>query len=136
MAVNWFEGGRRITKLCMGGAALIGAYNAYFEYNPPTLEFSTGSPRDAWHPTLDKAYPGSLLCAREKFLSDFEIKPGLVRNVSLCFQPNEADEIVYFSAAEEAKYLQRVEAAMSQASTAGELDDARALALEASRLRV
>ena len=137
MAINWFEGGRRITWLLMAIPAMIGGYNAFFEYRPPALQFSTGSPRDTWHASLPDAYSdlGELECTKEEFLSNYEIKPGLVRDVSLCFQPNEAGEIVYFSAAEEAKYLQRVEAAMSQASTAGELDDARALALEASRLR-
>lgn len=139
--VNWFEGGRRITKLCMVIAALIGGYSAFFEYRQPALEFSTASPRDAWHPTLAAAEPSagwgeaSLVCAREEFLSDFEIKPGLVRDVSLCFQPNEAGEIVYFSAAEEAEYLQRVEAAIAQANAAGKLEDAQVLEAEADRLR-
>jgi hypothetical protein len=141
VAVNWFEGGRRITWLIIAITAMIGAYNAFFEYRPLALEFSTGSPRDAWRPTLvaedapDWA-KDPLVCAREKLLSDFEIKPGLVRDVSLCFQPDEAGDIVYFSAAEEDKYLQRVEAAIAQASAARKLDDARALALEASRLRI
>lgn len=140
MATNWFEGGRRITKLCMAIAALVGVYNAYFEYNPPALEFSTASPRDAWHPTLvaedapDWA-KASLVCVREEFLWDFEIKPGLVRDVSLCFRPDEGGEIVYFSSAEEAIYLERVEAAIAKAEAAGELEDARALKAEADRLR-
>jgi hypothetical protein len=77
----------------------------------------------------------SLVCARDEFLSGFEIKPGLVRDVSLCFLPDEAGDIDYFSAAEEDKYLQRLEAAIAQASAAQKLDDARALAREASRLR-
>lgn len=87
----------------MAIAALIGAYNAFFEYRQPTLEFSTASPRDDWRPTLPAAEPSpgwakaSLVCAREEFLSDFEIKPGLVRDVSLCFLPNEAGDIIYFS---------------------------------------
>lgn len=123
----------------MAIAALFGAYNAYFEYNPPVLEFSTASPRDAWHPTLvaedapDWA-KAPLVCAREESLSDFEIKPGLVRDISLCFQPNEEGQIVYFSAAEEAKYLERVKAAIAKAGAAGELEDARALNAEADRL--
>lgn len=141
MSINWFEGGRRITWLIIAITAAIGAYNAFFEYRQPALQFSTGSPRDAWHPTLAAAAssPGwgqaSLVCAREEFLSGFEIKPGLIRDVSLCFLADEAGDIVYLSAAEETKYLQRVEAAIAQASAAQKLDDARALALEASRLR-
>ncbi|MEY3703796.1 MAG: hypothetical protein RLZZ561_1416 [Pseudomonadota bacterium] len=142
MAINWFEGGRRITKLCMGITALTGAYNAIFEYNPPVLEFSTGSPRDAWRPTLvveDAPGPASD-CVLDRsdqipILWDFEVKPGLVRDISLCFRPNEAGEVVYFSAEEGAKNLQKVEAAIANAKAAGELDDARVLALEASRLR-
>ncbi len=148
MRVNWFEGGRRITKLCMAIAALIGTYNTFFEYNPPTLEFSTGSPRDAWHPTLpaDEPSPGwgkaSLVCARDEFLSDFEIKPGLVRDVSLCFQPNEAGDINYYSLSEEnraldaeIRYFQKVEAAVNRAQVAGELADVKDLKAEANRLR-
>lgn len=142
--MNWFEGGRRITKLCMAIAALIGGYNAFFEYRQPALEFSTASPRDAWYPNLVAAKPSpvwagaseaSLVCARNEILWDFEIKPGLVRDISLCFQPNEAGEIIYFSAAEESKYLERVEAAIAKAEAVGELEDARALKAEADRLR-
>jgi hypothetical protein len=140
VAVNWFEGGRRITKLCMAIAALIGGYNAFFEYRQPALEFSTASPREAWRPTLlAQGAPDwakdPLVCARTEFLSDFEIKPGLVRDVSLCFKPNEEGQIVYFSAAEEASYLERVKAAIAKAEAAGELEDARDLKAEAERLR-
>lgn len=147
MQVNWFEGGRRITKLCMAIAALIGAYNAFFEYNPPTLEFSAGSPRDAWHPTLmSRDAPdwakAPLVCAREEFLSDMEIKPGLVRDVSLCFLPNEAGDINYYSLSEENReldgeiaYLQKVEAAINRAKAAGQLYDAKELKAEANRLQ-
>lgn len=86
----------------MAIAGLIGVYNAFFEYRQPALQFSTGSPRDAWHPTLvakDAPYwaKAPMVCARDEFLSDFEIKPGLVRDVSLCFQPNEAGDIIYYS---------------------------------------
>jgi hypothetical protein len=140
VTVNWFEGARRITKLCMAVAALIGAYNTFFEYRPPALQFSTGSPRDTWRPTLvaEDAPPWAefpLVCSRDKFLSDFEVKPGLVRDVSLCFLPNETGEITYFSPAEEAKYLQKIEAAIAQATAAGELDDARALKAAVPLLR-
>ena len=142
MRINWFEGGRRITKLCMAIAALIGGYNAYFEYNPPALEFSTRSPRDTWHPKLvaDDAPGPASDCALDRSgeiptLWDFEIKPGLMRDISLCFRPDEGGKIVYFSAAEEAIYLERVEAAIEKAGAAGEMEDARALKAEADRLR-
>ena len=130
----------------MAIAALIGGYNAFFEYRQPALEFSTASPRDAWRPTLvAEGAPDwakdTLVCARTEFLSDFEIKPGLVRDVSLCFKPNEEGEIIYYSLSEEnrslyaqIRYLQRVEAAVNRAQAAGEPGDVKALKAEASRL--
>jgi hypothetical protein len=90
MSINWFEGGRRITKLFMAIAALIGAYNAYFEFSPPALEFSTTSPLDPWKVNLPSANAADweknpLVCGRSENIWDFEIAPGLVRHVSLCF---------------------------------------------------
>ncbi len=140
MALNWFEGGRRITKLFMAIAALIGAYNAYFEFSPPALEFSTGSPRDEWRANLppenpDDRYPGTLICSQSEMIYDFEIRPGLLRSISLCFQPDEQGNIVYYSAAEEGKYLNKVEGAVAKATAAGDIKAARLLALEAARTR-
>lgn len=140
VSVNWFEGGRRITKLCMASAALIGAYNAYFEFSPPALEFSTDSPRDKWQANLQPEnpadrYPGTLVCSENKKIYDFEIKPGLVRNISLCFQPDDQGNIVYYSAADEGKFLKRLEEALPKAAAAGDFKGAGVLALEAARIR-
>lgn len=141
MALNWFEGGRRITKLFMASAALIGAYNAYFEFSPPVLEFSTSSPRDEWHANLQPENPadrylGILVCSENKMIDDFEIKPGLLRSISLCFQPDDQGNIVYYSTAEEGKYLKKVEAAVAKAAAAGDIKAARELAVEAARTRL
>jgi hypothetical protein len=141
MSINWFEGGRRITQLFMASAALIGAYNAYFEFMPPALEFSTGSPRDGWQANLppenpDDGYPGTLLCSENKMIYDFEIKPGLLRSISLCFQPDDQGNIVYYSATDEEKYLKRVEGAVAKATGEGDIKAARELAVEAARTRL
>lgn len=140
MTVNWFEGGRRITQLFMASAALIGAYNAYFEFSPPVLEFSTGSPRDEWQANLQPEnpadrYQGTLACSENEMINDFEIRPGLFRSISLCFQPDNLGNIVYFSAPEEGKYLKRVEEAVAKATAAGDIKDVRVLAVEAARIR-
>jgi hypothetical protein len=124
----------------MASAALIGAYNAYFEFWPPALEFSTGSPRDKWQVNLqpedpDDRYLGTLECSQTEMIHDFEIKPGLVRNISLCFQPDDQGNIVYYSAADEGKFLKRLEGALPKAAAAGDFKATRVLALEAARIR-
>ena len=135
--MNWFEGGRRITKLLMATSALIGGYNSYFEINYPPVEFSTKSPRDAWHFNSPDLYSdlGELVCPAEEFLYNYEIKPGLVRNVSLCFQPDENGKLIIYSTEDELNYLKKVEQAINRAASAGETEDAKILALEAARVR-
>ena len=140
MTINWFEGARRITKLCMVIAALVGAYNAYFEFKPPMLEFATKSPRDKWHPSLSSdAVPelakDPFACAHSESLWDFTIKPGLVRNVSLCFLGNDEGKIVYYSGPEEADRLKKLEVAIDRARSSNELGDVRLLKEEATRVR-
>jgi hypothetical protein len=144
MKINWFEGGRRITKLFMAIVALIGAYNAYFEYQRPALEFSTSSPLLPWEvnlPSADAAVweKAPLACGRSENISDFEIKSGLVRNVSLCFLPGEQGSIVSYFVDEDdkdLKHLRKIEAAFDRAKAMGEFGDARVLALEAARKRI
>ena len=140
MTVNWFEGGRRITKLCMAIAALIGAYNAFFEFYPPYLQFTASNPQDEWSPNLlspesaewEKA---PVECSVSKDLWDFEIKSGLVRHLSLCFLPDQQGNIVYYSAAETRKNLKRVERGVAEATAAGDTKVIPLLAAEALRLR-
>lgn len=93
----------------MAIAGLIGVYNAFFEYRQPALQFSTGSPRDAWHPNLAaKDAPDwakdPLVCAREEFLRDFEIKSGLIRDIELCFAPEKSDADVVEDFAKQSQY--------------------------------
>lgn len=144
MTINWFEGGRRITKLCIGIVALIGAYNAYFEYQRPALEFSTRSPLLPWEvnlPSTDAANweKAPLVCGHSENFSDFEIKPGLVRNITLCFLPAEDGNIISYFVDEgdkDVKHLRKTEAAIDRARAMGEFGDARVLALEAARKRI
>jgi len=90
MAINWFEGGRRITWLLMAIPAMIGGYNAY-DHSPARVELWTASPFDAWHlssPLTDDRQHGdgaARECFPSKTLWNYEIKPGLVRDISLCF---------------------------------------------------
>ena len=109
MALNWFEGGRRITKLCMASAALIGAYNAYFEFSPPALEFTTASPLGPWKvnlPTTDAAdgEEASSECLRSEKFWRYEITPGLVRDVNICVEAVLTDADVVDNLAELAKF--------------------------------
>lgn len=137
MNVNWFEGGRRITKLAMATAALVGTYNLFFEVNYPPVEFFTKSPRDGWHLNSPDSYSdlAELVCPAEEFLYNYEIKPGLVRNISLCFQPDENGKLIIYSTEEELNYLKKVEQASNRAASTGETEDAKILALEAARVR-
>ncbi len=101
MAVNWFEGGRRITKLCMAIAALIGGYVAFFEANEPGLEFYTASPLDEWHLRDEDPEPPATLhgwevaaeqCEPSETLWTYEIKPKLFRHIRLCYSPGDKSE--------------------------------------------
>ncbi|WP_397584741.1 hypothetical protein [Sphingorhabdus sp.] len=136
MSVNWFEGGRRITYLLMGISAAIGVYNAY-DYSPNRVQLFTASPRDDWD-FDDNPYSkfAPIECAETKFVYDYQINDDLVRDISLCFQPDEQGNIVYYSAAEEGKYLKRVEEAVAKATAAGDIKAARVLAVEAARIRL
>lgn len=121
----------------MAASALIGTYNVFFEVNYPPVEFFTKSPRDGWHLNSPGSYSdtGELVCPAEEFIYNYEIKPGLVRNVSLCFQPDENGELIIYSTEEELNYLKKVEQAINRAASAGETEDAKILALEAARVR-
>lgn len=109
VSVNWFEGGRRITKLCMASAALIGAYNAYFEFSSPALEFSTNSPLAPWQVNLPIAGPAdgeeaSSECLRSETFWRYEITPELVRDVNLCVEAILTDAEIIDKLAERGKF--------------------------------
>ena len=136
MSTNWFEGGRRITYLLMGISAAIGGYSAY-DLSPNRVQLFTTSPRDDWSfddNPFSKFTP--LECAETKFVYDYQINDDLVRNISLCFQPDDQGGIIYFDKREESEYLKRVEAAIVKASASGNKDDAKVLALAASNIRI
>jgi hypothetical protein len=90
VALNWFEGGRRITKLLMASAALIGTYNAYFEFTPPPIELWTAAPFDVWHlssPLEDEKDFGegaATECNPSEIVEKYELTAGLVRDIKLC----------------------------------------------------
>jgi hypothetical protein len=138
VAINWFEGGRRITKLLTAITVAIGAYSAY-DFSYPDITFATTSPHGEWWADLPPEdapewAKESLACGPIKYLSDFKIKPDLVRGVTLCFLPNEQGQVVYYSGKEEEEQLKKVEIAITRAKASGEMDDARALSEEASRI--
>lgn len=93
MAINWFEGGRRITKLVIAGTALIGGYVLFFEYDEPSLEFYTTSPLDEWHhrlPAEPSAPAGE--CFPSETLWGYEVEPRVFRDIHLCFAPGGKSE--------------------------------------------
>lgn len=98
MSINWFEGGRRITKLLIAITSLIGAYVLCFEYDRPPVEFSTSSPLDAWHLYLESEDGPEVgerpanECFPAETLWSYEIKPGLVRDINLCFVSGDKTE--------------------------------------------
>ena len=139
MAINWFEGGRRITWLLMAIPAMIGGYNAY-DHSPARVEFFTASPRDGWH---FAEFPWTKYgCARTVNLDDFEIKDDLVRNIALCFKQNAQGQIVYFSPKQETERqkreterLKRIAVAKARARIAGDMKAVRDLSEESSSVR-
>lgn len=88
MAINWFEGGRRITKLVIAVYALIGGYILFFDFREPSLEFYKASPLDEWHfrVTAEPPEPADACYPSETFWN-FEVKPGVFRDIVLCFDP-------------------------------------------------
>lgn len=90
MAVNWFEGGRRIRDLLLWAVALCGGIYVIWG-STPTVYFSTRHPDDSWKFTgEDCTYPNE-----SKYLWSYAFKPGDKRSVSLCFLVNEREKIPY-----------------------------------------
>lgn len=86
MTINWFEGGRRITKLVIAGTALIGGYVLFSGFREPSLQFYIASPLDEWHfrVTAEPPAPEDACDPSETFWN-FEVKPGVFRDIVLCF---------------------------------------------------
>jgi len=115
--------------------AMIGGYNAY-DHSPARVEFFTASPRDGWHfddNPFSKFSPNR--CAKTEYLTEFQIKAGLVRSLALCFKPNAQGQIVYFSPKEETARLKRIAVANANARAAGDKEAVRILSEEALRIR-
>jgi hypothetical protein len=70
--------------------AMIAGYDAY-DHSQVRVELWTGSPFDVWHlssPLTDERQYGdgaASECSLSETLWNYEIKPGLVRDISLCF---------------------------------------------------
>lgn len=97
MAINWFEGGRRITYIFMAIIATIGCIDAY-NYHYRAIVLWTSSPDDVWQLNpFDEfdIYPSCGSNAAEKRLSDFEIISGEKRDIFLCFSKNSEGKIIY-----------------------------------------
>ena len=89
MAVNWFEGGRRISKLCMGVVVVAGAATVLWRDDPSHVLSSRG-PTMPWFVSPD-ACPDS---AYTRDLWDYDWggkKPGL----RLCYLPMQDGRIPY-----------------------------------------
>jgi hypothetical protein len=93
--VNWFEGGRRISKLLMGFAALCGLIYVASVGTPP-VTFTTLGPGQDWYLTwADCPYP-----AYDRHHSDFDFGDGKKRSVWLCFEALNNGNIPYAVAPE------------------------------------
>lgn len=89
MAVNWFEGGRRISKLCMGIVIALGATTVLWR-NDPLPVLSSRGPTMPWFVSPD-ACPDN---AYVRGLWDYDWggkKPGL----QLCYLPLQDGRIPY-----------------------------------------
>lgn len=90
MAVNWFEGGRRIRDLLLWAVAIGGGVYVIWG-NTPSVYFSTEYPDDPWQFTGEECrYPNE-----SKYLWSYAFKPGDKRSVLLCYRANERERIPY-----------------------------------------
>jgi hypothetical protein len=109
MPINWFEGGRRITWLLMAIPAMIGGYIAY-DHPSARVELWTASLADGWHlssSTRDENEFGegaAIECHRSEILWEFQIKPGLVKDIRLCFTGGQTDAQTAEDLAERANF--------------------------------
>ena len=93
MAINWFEGGRRISHLFMGVAAVCGAGYVLFGASEDRLTFETANAGDGWHFTTKSCdYPDN-----EEFLDASYMIDGKSRPASLCFRTQD-EKLLYMAA--------------------------------------
>ena len=90
MAVNWFEGGRRIRDLLLWAVALSGGVYVIWG-STPSIYFSTAYPDDPWKVAGDDCPDPN----ESMYLWRYSFKPGDSRSVQLCFRVNERDQIPY-----------------------------------------
>lgn len=90
MAVNWFEGGRRISKLFIGLTALGGGIYIIAS-SPGPITFVTEGPDGPWQATREKCD----YRAASRYVSSVDFGGGESRSVDLCFKPLSDDDIPY-----------------------------------------
>lgn len=90
MAVNWFEGGRRISQLFIGITAACGAGYVLFGGTEDRLTFETATASDSWHFTTRAcSYPD-----HEDYL-DFSLEVnGAPKKASLCYRTQD-DKLLF-----------------------------------------
>jgi len=90
MAVNWFEGGRRISYLFIGITVTCGAGYVLFGGSEDRLTFETATASDAWHfTTRSCSYPNY------EDYRDFSLDVnGVLKKVSLCYRTQD-DKLLY-----------------------------------------
>lgn len=101
MAVNWFEGGRRITTLSMGIVVVIGAATVLWR-NDPLPVLSSRGPTMPWFVSPDACPDNAYI----RYLGDYDWggeKPGL----RLCYLPLPNGRIPYAVAPAPSEELQR-----------------------------
>ncbi|HKY80338.1 MAG TPA: hypothetical protein VJM09_02570 [Sphingobium sp.] len=92
MAINWFEGGRRISALLSGLVLLGGAAYAVFSGVDNRVIVETTSPGEAFHWTLkDCAYPDQ----EKTWDGQVEFEIGDPRTVAACFRANKSGKLWY-----------------------------------------
>lgn len=90
MAINWFEGGRRINRLFVGLTVISGL--AYVGFSAtPSVNFSTSAPDEPWRLSTDPCdYP-----SQKHYLDSRDLGDGERRSVTLCFEASIEDKIPY-----------------------------------------
>jgi hypothetical protein len=95
MAINWFEGGRRLSTLFMGIVAVAGIGYVAFGGSTNRVIFETISPDSPWKFTTKTcSYPDYEHYMDEPFYADGKKQP-----LSLCYR-SQADKILYARAKE------------------------------------
>lgn len=82
MAINWFEGGRRITRLLQVLLVLALGAGAMFGLPSPSLSLETGSPTDGWHLTNQDC---DFAADETRYVPSVNVG-GTLASVNLCFR--------------------------------------------------